>query len=413
MHTTLTLVLLSTLGPGATSSVEPRPVAEQYLISGDLAGGETALDAILKEHPGDVQARFGLGTVQFVRAVERLVQSFYKHGLDPDFAAGQIPFARIPVPSNPKPEPIAYEDLRAIFRTLLDDLARAEGTLALVQEDTVRLPIRFGLVRLDFDGDGKSSDEETLWRIYARLNRPAGQPDIGANIASDFPITFDRGDVAWLRGYAHLLSAFAEIYLAHDGKVLFEHTAHLFFAQPKTPYPFLKSERKAPRNFDRPWISDVIAFIHLQRYPVMEPERMKSALKHLEAMIELSRESWKSYLAEIDNDHEWIPNPKQDTVVPGGKVTEEMVQGWHGFLDEASKILDGTTLVPFWRDAGGRGVNFRKVFTEPRELDPILWVQGTAAMPYLENGSVTRPEFWGRLTRVFRGRFAGFALWFN
>jgi hypothetical protein len=413
LRTTLALVLLSTLGLGATSFAEERPVAEPYLLSGDLAGGEKALDAILKAHPEDAQARFGLGTVQFVRAVERLVQSFYKHGLEPDLAAGQIPFARIPVPSNPKPEPIAYEDLRAIFRTFLDDLARAESTLALVKDGSVRLPIRFGLVRLDFDGDGKASDEETLWKIYARLNRQVGQPDGGAQVAGDFPITFDRGDVAWLRGYAHLLSALAEVYLAHDGKDLFEHTAHLFFARPKTPYPFLRFNGKAGRDFEVPWISDVIAFVHLQRYPVKEPRRMESALTHLESMVELSRESWKSYLAETDNDHEWIPNPKQDTVVPSGKVSDEMVQGWHELLDEADKILDGKTLVPFWRDAGGKGVNLRKVFTEPRELDLILWVQGTAALPYLEDGRVTKPEFWGRLMRVFRGEFIGFALWFN
>ena len=66
-------------------------------------------------------------------------------------------------------------------------------------------------------------------------------------------------------------------------------------------------------------------------------------------MIALSREAWKSYLAETDDDHEWIPNPKQNTVMPGGKVTGEMVKGWLEFLDEAEAILAGKKLVPFWR----------------------------------------------------------------
>lgn len=417
MRITLPLVLGSVLGLGTVAEAQERPVAEQYLISGDLAGGEKALEALLKKNPEDAQARFGLGVVQFVRGVERLVQSFHRYGLSPDLAGGQLPFARLPVPSNRAPEPITYDDLRAIFRTLLDDLARAEETLALVKDDAVKLPIRFGLIRLDFDGDGRATDDEVLWNIYTNLNRQAGQVRPGAEgagaEAGAFPITFDRGDVAWLRGYTHLLSAFAEVYLAHDGKTLFEHTAHLFFARPKTPYAFLKSDNKAGGNFSRSWVSDVVTFVHLQRYPVKEPERMASALKHLQSMIELSRESWVSYLAETDNDHEWIPNPKQDTVMPGGKVSEEMVKGWHDLLDEADKILGGTTLVPFWRDAGGRGVNLRKVFTEPRELDLILWVQGTAAIPYLEEGRVTQPEFWSRLMRLFRGEFIGFALWFN
>jgi hypothetical protein len=100
-------------------------------------------------------------------------------------------------------------------------------------------------------------------------------------------------------------------------------------------------------------------------------------------------------------------------VVPGSKVTDEMAKGWLDFLAEAEAILGGKKLIPFWRDAGGKGVNLRRVFTEPGELDAVLWLQGTAAAPYLESGPVTRPEVWTRLLRVFRGEFIGFALWFN
>ena len=115
-------------------------------------------------------------------------------------------------------------------------------------------------------------------------------------------------------------------------------------------------------------------------------------------MVKLSRESWRFYLAETDDDHEWIPNPKQSTVMPGGKVTDEMVKGWTEFLDEAEAIYAGKVLVPFWRDPGGsRGVNLRRAFTEPHGLDLVLWAQGTAALPYLEEGSITKPEFWQRM----------------
>ena len=81
-----------------------------------------------------------------------------------------IPFARLPVPANPKPEPIAYDDLRTMFKEFIGDLATAEATLALVKDDAVSLPIHFGLVRLDINGDGKATDDETLWKLYARLN---------------------------------------------------------------------------------------------------------------------------------------------------------------------------------------------------------------------------------------------------
>ena len=64
-----------------------------------------------------------------------------------------------------------------------------------------------------------------------------------------------------------------------------------------------------------------------------------------------------------------------------------------------------------------RGVNLRRVFTEPRTFDPILWFQGTAATPYLEKGKVTRladRRLLERINKTFGGRnFVGFAFWFN
>ena len=412
MRAVLVLALLSTVTIAQAPAAQDRHIAEKYLISGDLAGGQKALGAILNAHPDDDQARFGLGTIQFVRAVEHLVQAFFKHGLQPD-VSGMIPFARLPVPANPKPEPIAYDDLRTMFEDFSRDLATAEATLALIKDNAVSLPIHFGLVRLDLNGDGTATEDETLWKLYARLNVQVEREKAIGTEAAGFRIAFDHGDVAWLRGYCHLLMTFAEVYLAHDAKLLFEHTAHMFFARPTTPFPFLKNNPKGINDLEVGTIGDIASFVHLLHFPVKEPARMGLALKHLEAMVALSRESWKSYLAETDDDHEWIPNPKQNTVMPGGKVTAEMVKGWLEFLDEAEAILAGKKLVPFWRGAEKKGVNLRRVFTEPHEMDAILWVQGTAAMPYLEDGPITQPEVWARLMRVFRGEFIGFAIWFN
>ena len=56
-------------------------------------------------------------------------------------------------------------------------------------------------------------------------------------------------------------------------------------------------------------------------------------------------------------------------------------------------------------------MNFQKVFTEPREMDAIFWIQGTAAAP-IEDGPITQPEVWTRLW-LFRGEFIEFAIWFN
>jgi hypothetical protein len=130
---------------------------------------------------------------------------------------------------------------------------------------------------------------------------------------------------------------------------------------------------------------------------------------------------WKYILAETDDDEEWIPNPKQ-TGVLGIKVTEDMVKNWRDTLDEVERILQGKRLLPFWRgkeaDRASRGVNLRKVFTDPpKHLDLIRWIQGSAATPYLEKGTITKfaeRRTLAELNRSFGGfSFFGFAMWFN
>ena len=88
-------------------------------------------------------------------------------------------------------------------------------------------------------------------------------------------------------------------------------------------------------------------------------------------------------------------------------------------LDEFEQILKGKKLLPYWRGkkTTDRGINLRRVFTEPRTFDPILWVQGTAATPYLEKGTLTKFTN-GRFQEQLNGRFGGygligFGLWFN
>lgn len=418
------VMIMALFGTPMTVSAQPAPaeqLVEQYLRSGRLAEGEEALTEHLKANANDDQARFGLGTIQFLRGVERLMQSLYAYGLgnNEDRFGGGLPFARLPVPPNPDPKTISYDDCREIASAWVKDLATAEATLAQVKSADVKLPLKIGLVRLDFNGDGAAADDETLWKIFARVQniRDAAATQPGGEMAQQaeqFVIAFDAGDVQWLRGYCHLLMALGDMMLAHDERELFESTAHLFFPKVESPYLYLGEGRKVAdmgMGFD---IADAIAFIHLIRFPVVEPQRMQSAHAHLTEMLQRSRASWELILAETDDDREWIPNAKQQTVLPNVRVSQEMIQSWLQFLDEAEALMAGKRLAPFWRGAEEqRGVNLRRVFIEPRPLDLVLWVQGSAAAPYLEKGELTRPDVWQNMARAFRGNLFGFAVWFN
>ena len=47
------------------------------------------------------------------------------------------------------------------------------------------------------------------------------------------------------------------------------------------------------------------------------------------------------------------------------------------------------------------------------DFDLVRWVQGTSAMPYVEEVPSTSAQTWARLQCFFGGEFIGFAFWFN
>ncbi|HEU5119268.1 MAG TPA: hypothetical protein VFT74_21940, partial [Isosphaeraceae bacterium] len=255
MRALLTLALML----GATRIVAgAEPLADQYLIEGRLAEGEKALSDALRANPKDDQARFGLASVQYFRAVERLAQGLYRYGFNDRRVRFLLRFP-LPLPENPHPRTVKYSDLKPMLQTWIDDLGRAEATLSEITDPDVKLPLHIALCRLDLDGDGKPEDESTAWKLYAQIDQRRGA-GLSAQMAERFVIAFDRGDVAWLRGYCHLLMAMSETMLAYDGKDLFEHCAHLIFTRIETPYPFLNH---APTDSGEMPILDMIAAIHL------------------------------------------------------------------------------------------------------------------------------------------------------
>ncbi len=391
------------------------PLADQYLVDGRLNEGIAALQARLEEAPDDDQARFGLGVAQFLHGVERLGNTLHRYGTGGgtlEQAAQMFPVLRMPMPLNPEPETIGVEAFRQIFRQFHDDLAVAEATLARISSDDVQLPLQFGRIQLNLMGP-EGNERQPLWRIYSRI---AGV-QVPAPAAQQFVIDFDIGDAYWLRGYCKLLMATQQMILAYELDGIFERTAHLLFPHVDTPHAYLMEERTSVggfQGFEPHLIMDVIAMIHSINLQVAQPDRLEAALAHFEKVIELSRGSWEHILAEEDNRNEWIPNPNQTGVLPGVDVTSAMVDDWMLFLDEIESIFAGDTLAPFWRtEREDLGINVRRVFTDPTPLDLVLWIQGTAATPYIEQGQVTDAHFWWRLQETFNGQFMGYAIWFN
>lgn len=405
--------VVNTAGKSQHSKEEKAPLVEKYLLEGQLAAGEKALEMRLIEKPSDDQARFGLGVLEFLLSIEGLIQDLHRYGfMDFDDIPGPTRALKKVIAPNNDAEKLNYPGVRRIVERMRDRLVKAEATLAAIKDENVKLPLHFGMIKLDLSGGGVVQEDERLWKLYASISGNSHIPEV---TAKNFYIKFDRGDVHWLAGYCHVLLTLCEIYLAHDSEELFKRTAHLVFSNPDTPYTFLKTSAKRHKYHlgDMSFL-DIIAFIHLINCKVVEPQRMRTAFEHMEAVVAQSRISWKFILAEKDDDHEWLPNPNQTGVIPNVKVTKEMVASWAEVMNECERLLQGKVLIPFWRgDDETLGINLRRVFLEPRDFDLVLWVQGSAAAPYLEHGQISGRAKWSTLTNDFGRNFPGFALWFN
>lgn len=400
---------------------------EWALLRGECESAAHALRQRLSDRPEDDNARLGLSIVQLCRATERVSQALYQHGFYTNRrAVGMLGFIGISpplpkLPVNPDPVPIGYDDFRKMMEQALADLREVIATLDPIHAPDVKLSLRFGQIHLDFDGDGRAGDSEAIWQVLTSLRV---MPTLSEAETQQFRVTLDRADVEWLNGYCHLLSAGLEAALAYDMRDFFERTAHLMFLRVKSPHDFLSpvprymydpTVKPTDEDRDAEWtlILDLIAAIHLTNFPVREPERLRTALDDLESMIEHSRRMWIFALDERDNDHEWLPSPRQTSVIPRVAFTDEQVRGWRDFLDEAQAVLQGRKLIPHHRINDGRGVNLKRMFTEPRSLDFVMWIQGTGATPYLERGELTDANTWRRLENLFGGRFAQWAVFIN
>lgn len=397
------------------------------LYQGRLAQGEIELQAKLAANTKGEALRASLGIVQFIKAVEELSQDYYRFGMEPQrgIAIGNMLVQRT---SNPNPEPISYTDARGILERFEQRLTKAEKTLSEFSFSGIKLPIDVTRIYLDLNNDGEMTGNVPLWSIISV--GALGNPNTATISGNSVTIAFDDADILWLRGYIHVMLGTVNMALAHDWKDAFERTAHLFFSKPKSSFPFLLAEGEQ-RNWSINQIADVIAFIHVINFEVIEPKRMAAALGHFEQVIALSRTTWKWIREETDNDREWLPGPTQNSVVLADRVGGPLGANWEKVLDRTELVLQGKELIPFWRGyAGGNalvffnnssnmkfhpelGVNLRKVFTQPKRFDLVLWIQGTGAAPFLEKGNTIDLQAWQDLSQSFGGRLPFFSFWIN
>lgn len=382
------------------------PDINPLLKEGKIGEAHQQLSEFVKTEKNNDEAEFALGFVELLQAVETLSQDLYRYGLRT--STRQMPMLRLPIPTNPQPEKIDHKIWVGIRQRLIDNLAKAATTLEGVTDETVKIEIPVGEIRLDLNGDGKAEENETFWVIFSRIS---GLRQELTDEQKQFSIAFDAADVDWMIGYTHVVRGMMETWLGYDSSESFRYAGHILFQGAEPPFPEL-GEGKLTDSLSTDLFADGVASIHVMNCPVADAERLKRARQHFLSVIERSRESWKHCMAEVDDDKEWVPNAKQTSVVPQ-RVTQEQIDAWLAVLDHGEAVLNGELLIPHFRVNNGMGINIKRVFEEPRRFDLILWIHGAGAVPFLEEGKVLKQADSNQLMRTFRGQFFTFAIWFN
>lgn len=376
----------------------------------DLEAGRAA-QAVATLRPlaaSSPEARMALGFAQFTNSIEKLVQGLHRHGLKSP-RNPFLPIVRVPVPLNAQPEPLDYAKLRALYQTLLDDLAATRATFAALPSNSAKIVLDLNAVKLS-PGSAVTGPQNAmgLRDVITAMGGRTG----ASGAVEPWEVAFDHADTLWLTGYSHMLSALMEFVLAHDWQKTYDATAHLFFEGARAPKDFLAPDPLDAVNAMGGGVADQIAFLHLMQWPAGDKARMSAARGHLKSMVATSRETWKAILAETDDDREWLPSPKQQNrAVPSLPITEDMVASWHKVLDDFDALLDGRVLLAHWRFK--KGIDLKMFFEDPKPFDLVLTMTGHGMAPFLKDGPVLDGTAWGRWNGLFGNNFLGYAFFIN
>ena len=371
-----------------------------------LAATESRLAAL--PAPSDAD-RFALGGVRFLRAIEGALQLRWKTGLSDQLS--MLPFLRLPIPENPDATALDPATIATLFKNVSSGMDSARAALADIPANAdFAVEITLSDLWFDINTNNTRDDSEDMLSF-------AGPMIMGFAWSERDPATpaptirFDGADAAWLSAYTHLLGGLSDIILAYDPTIPITRTTDARTAMASfgqlTPDPIFGMGGGASLD-----AVDYIAIILATLNQTPDKPRMASAQSHFLAMVTDNRRFWAEVVLETDNANEWLPNDSQKSAM-GIQLPPGTGPMWLGVLSDFEALLKGEKLVPYWRITGPAGVDVGWMFTDPRPIDLIAWVQGEGAVPYLKQGDLISPANWQAFEQAMSGQTMLFTLFLN
>lgn len=381
-------------------------------ISAEIgAKGLAEVEARLVALPTRTDAdTFALGGVQFLRAIEISFQDRWRAGLTD--RGGILPLLRMPIPPNPAHVAFDPASVVNIFVHTGDKLAEAKATLTTLP-DTSDFGVEISLSDLWFDvnANGKRDPGEGIADILGAA--VMGAPDESTGPQPLPTVRFDVADAAWLTAYSDLLQGVCDMVRAFDPT---EPLARIIAAREKMltlgpVYPDMIFGRMSSDDRDLDSI-DLIAVTIASLKQQPDKARMASARDHLLATVTENRLFWSRVTKETDDNHEWLPNDHQHSAL-GVELPPGTRESWLAVLADFEAVLNGKKLLPFWRVGAPAGLNLAKYYADPTPVDVAGWIQGWAALPYLERGNVIDTTSLDAFDSLMQGQSMLFSLYLN
>jgi hypothetical protein len=196
-------------------------------------------------------------------------------------------------------------------------LGDAESELAAVEADLAAAAKRQGLAmelclacwEVDWNGNGRVDDRDR--RLLEIEQDEQGEP-----IAEEDPrrrptFRFDDGDIAWARAFVSFQRAALDVLLAYDWTELAS---------------AVRGRRERP---------DTIVI------RLVDADRIAAARAHILEGLAHSDASRRAYLAETDDDREWVPNPRQKSHGMPLSADAALYATWEGVVGDLSRIVKG------------------------------------------------------------------------
>ncbi|HZS36429.1 MAG TPA: hypothetical protein VFF06_06370 [Polyangia bacterium] len=216
---------------------------------------------------------------------------------------------------------------------------------AAARDPKVSLELCLACWRIDWNGDGRiRSGDELLFQIEQDA---AGQPLPDGDPRRKPTFRFDVGDIYWARAMLAFQHALVSAVLAYHWSDLDPWLAR---DEPKTKLLVIHLDDKSRIALARTRLLDGLAHADRAR---------------------------KEYLAETDDDREWVPNPRQKNHPMPLPVDENLYRTWEAVIGDVRRLVasqEGIALAELTRLADTDGppprgfLDLGKLLSDPKDL---------------------------------------------